>query len=211
MVLNSYREEADSVLLPIAKKMRNVDPNHLSWLAFISAVLAGICFFLSSPIFIFTAVILILLNSFFDAMDGRIAKLTNSTSRQGDFLDHTLDRYSDIFILGGIAFSPLCRLSIGFIAVLGVIMTSYMGTQAHAVGVGRDYGGVAGRADRLILLILVPLIYLLLLNLYTVRFDIMGYTLTVFEFLMIWFAVAGHLTALHRGIASWGELEREEK
>ncbi len=188
--------------------MKNVDPNHLSWLAFISAVMAGFCFYLSSPPYIFLAVIFILLNSFFDAMDGRIAKLTDRASKQGDFLDHTLDRYSDIFILGGIAFSTLCRLPIGFVAVLGVLMTSYMGTQAHAVDVGRDYGGVAGRADRLILLILIPLIHLIFLNLYTVTFDLLGSTLTIFELLMIWFAVAGHLTAVHRGLSSWGELKR---
>ena len=34
----------------------------------------------------------------------------------------------------------------------GVLMSSYLGTQAQAVGLKRNYGGILGRADRLVLL-----------------------------------------------------------
>ncbi len=212
MVLNNYRKEADSILVPIAKRMSSVDPNTLTWIAFLSAVLAGVFFYLSSaPILVFLGGVMVLSNSFFDAMDGKVAKMTGKASIKGDFLDHSLDRYSDIFIIGGIAMGPLSRTSLGFLALLGVLMTSYMGTQAHAVGVGRDYGGVTGRADRLILLLLFPLIYLLLSYFHTTDFTIFGFDLLLFEILMIWFAVAGQYTAIHRGIVSWKELKSKKK
>ncbi len=37
---------------------------------------------------------------------------------------------------------------IGVFALTGVLMASYLGTQAQAVGVGRYYGGLLGRSDR---------------------------------------------------------------
>ncbi len=207
MVLNDYREEADSVLKPLAKKMRHINPDTLSWIAFLGAVLGGISFFIGvSSTYVLLGSLFIFLNAFFDAMDGRVAELAGKTSLRGDFLDHALDRYADIFIIGGIAFGPLSRLSLGFLAILGILMTSYMGTQAQAVGVKRNYGGVAGRADRLILLILVPIFYVLLAAFGYDLITIAGYNFTLFELLMIWFAVAGHLTALHRWVASWRAL-----
>lgn len=212
MVLDSHRDKAEVVLLPVAKKFRNVNPNLLTWIALLSAVLAGIFFYLAgSYLFILLGAFMVLFNSFFDALDGRVAKLAGKASKKGDFLDHAFDRYADIFIIGGIAFGPLCRLWIGVLALLGVLMTSYMGTQAHAVGVGRNYGGIAGRADRLILLIFVPIIFVILDLFYTSRFIVFEYRIGFMELLMIWLAVTGHLTAVHRGVSSWNELDSKEK
>ncbi len=206
MVLDGYREQGDSILLPMAKLMKGINPNVLSWLALLFALMAGYFFYIASPYFVLLGGVAVLLNSFFDAMDGRVAKLTGKTSLRGDFLDHTFDRYADIFIVGGIAFGPLSRLSIGFLALLGILMTSYMGTQAHAVGAGRNYGGVAGRADRLVLLILLPVIYFVFNYTYTVSFNIVNFEVGIFELLLIWFALAGNLTAVHRGVSTWKEL-----
>ncbi len=208
MVLDSYRKQGDALLLPLAKRMQHINPNTLSWIAFFSAVFAGIFFYFGTFLLISLGGIMVISSSLFDALDGRVAKIIGKTSISGDFLDHTLDRYADIFIIGGIAFGPLSRLSLGFLALLGILMTSYMGTQAQAVGVGRNYGGVAGRADRLVLLIILPFIYLLFSYCYTTDIQIIGITLGMFEILMIWFAITGHLTAVHRGLASWKSLNR---
>ena len=210
MVLNNYRAQGDRILLPMAKILQGVDPNVLSWVALLFAILAGSFFYIGSPFFVLLGGIAVLFNSIFDAVDGRVAKLTGKDSLKGDFLDHTFDRYADIFIIGGIAFGPLSRLSLGFLAILGILMTSYMGTQAHAVGVKRNYGGVAGRADRLVLLLLLPIIYYVLYHVSSVNISAMGYELGLFEILMIWFALAGNLTAIHRGIETWKELKIEK-
>ncbi|MFW5928601.1 MAG: CDP-alcohol phosphatidyltransferase family protein [Thermoplasmatota archaeon] len=206
MVLNEYRGIADKILVPMANKMSRLDPDIVSWMAFIFAVLSGASYFLSTTYMVLLGGIFLGLNSLFDALDGKIAKITDKASIRGDFLDHTLDRYADIFIISGIVLGSLCRLWIGFFAILGVLMTSYMGTQAHAVGVSRNYGGIAGRADRLALLILTTVIFLILSYFGITSFSISRYELKIFEILMIWFAVTGHLTALQRGIQTWKEL-----
>src|SRR3989475_3000540 len=146
MVLDRYRAFADRILVPVASRLIRVNPNLVSWVAFLGAVGAGVAFFFGGAGFLGLALGLILVNAYLDALDGKIAKMTGKASMRGDFLDHVLDRYADVFMLGGIAFNATyCRLGVGTLALLGVLLTSYMGTQAQAVGQGRAYGGVLGR------------------------------------------------------------------
>ncbi|MFP4001664.1 MAG: CDP-alcohol phosphatidyltransferase family protein [Thermoplasmata archaeon] len=208
--MNRYRDEADKVLRPIAEKLSGLSPDLISWIALIFAFLAGVLFFLSrEPFYVLIAGIFVLLNSLFDALDGKIAKLTGKASKRGDFLDHTLDRYADVFILSGIALGPLSRTSIGLFAIIGVLLTSYMGTQADAVGVSRDYGGMAGRAERLVLLIMFSFLYFGFYGTGWTTFAIMEHELGLFELLMGWFGIAGNLTAIFRGLNTWSDLEEK--
>ncbi len=188
----------------MAARLIHVNPNLVSWAAFIAAVGAGIGFYLGGGGFLGVALLLILVNSYLDALDGKIAKMAGKASARGDFLDHVLDRYADVFMLGGVAFNAMyCRLSIGTLALLGVLLTSYMGTQAQAVGQGRAYGGILGRADRLVLLFLGGLIQWLVAPSGGV---VLGAGLLAFspmEWFMVLFAVLGNLTAVQRAVKIW--------
>lgn len=202
MVLNQYRGTADPYLLPLARKLSNVEPNTLTWIAFLFALLAGLFFYMSNIWLLLVASFCIFLNALFDALDGKIAKITHKASKRGDFLDHVLDRYADVIIIGGIMFSVYCHWFIGLLAMLGVIFASYMGTQAQALGCERDYGGILGRADRLVILTIVPLFQ------FMVSMSLNGklWLFSPLEYAMIWFAIAGHVTAIQRGIRTWGSL-----
>jgi len=202
MVLNNKRKDIDPLLNFIAKHMININPNALSWLSLLFAFIAGIFFYFSSPdlelnnFYLSFAVFFVFLNGFFDAIDGKIAKLANKISKKGDFLDHAIDRYADVFIIGGLALSPWCRYNIiGFLAIVGVLLTSYMGTQAQAVGYQRDYSGLLGRADRLLLLMIVPIIQHILL--YFTGFELIV-ELYILEWVLIYFAIMGNVTAVQR-------------
>src|SRR5207245_7010002 len=119
MVLDRYRKAADWFLVPVASRMLRVDRNVVSRSAFLAAVAPGISFFLGGAGFLGLALVLILVNSYLDALDGKIAKMAGKASVRGDFLDHVLDRYADVFMLGGIAFNAMyCRLEIGTLALL---------------------------------------------------------------------------------------------
>jgi len=88
-------------------------------------------------------------------------------------------------------------------ALLGVLLTSYMGTQAQAVGQGRLYAGVLGRADRLVLLVLGGLVQLLAAPSGGV---VWGYGPVLFqplEWFLVLFAVLGHGTAIQRAVGIW--------
>ena len=203
MVLESRRDVADRVLVPLAERLRNVNPNVLSWLAFAVAVGAGLAFYLATPAFLLLATLLLFLNALFDALDGKVAKLAGRTSRRGDFLDHVLDRYADIFMIGGIALGHYGNAVVGLFAILGVLLASYMGTQAQAVGLGRDYAGVMGRADRLAILFFAAWIQLLA--------DPAGsgggpLVYTPLTLALLLFAVLGQFTAIQRGVSAWRRL-----
>lgn len=209
MVLDRYRNIADKFLLPIANHMLNANPNIVSGIALSFALAAGIAFYVSymAHWLLILAVLFTFLNALFDALDGKIARLTEKSSAKGDFLDHVLDRYADIFILGGIALSPYCNQLIGMIAVLGVLLLSYMGTQAQAVGCRREYGGILGRADRLILLIIVPIVqFIFLIFIPDGKIGVYNMRFTILEYMMIWFAIAGNITAIQRIFSTWKKL-----
>ena len=164
MVLDSQRKNVDPMLQFFAKHLSGINPNALTWLSVLFAFIGGLFFYLSSPevelvnYYLLIAALFVFLNGFFDAIDGKIAKFTKKASLRGDFLDHTLDRYADVLIVGGIALSSWCDTRIGLLAIVGILLTSYMGTQAQAVGYKRDYSGLMGRADRLVILIVAPII-----------------------------------------------------
>jgi len=223
MVLHRYRKEAGGYLRWAARYFENTHPNTLTWAAFACAVLAGVSFILTRPEFdslfmgysfvlLFAASVLIFLNAGFDALDGWIARERGIASKRGDFLDHVLDRYADFFILGGITLSGYCNPFIGVMGMFGVFFTSYMGTQSQALGLRRDYSGLLGRADRLVLLMVFPLLQMILviLDMGRYRFTALGQSLSItsLDILMLWFAVGGHATAVYRAYNSWKNLEK---
>ena len=151
------------------------------------------------------AAVFVALSGVFDALDGKVARISSKASKRGDFVDHVIDRYSDAIILAAIAMSALCPVSFGLFAVIGVLLASYMGTQAQALGLSREYRGILGRADRLAVLIAVSLImYLFRLGGSDVMNDLLGYTLM--GWMMIYFGLAGNITALQRAWLIWKSL-----
>ena len=208
MVLNDYREQADVVLLPIAKRIQWISPNTLTYLSLVLAGFSGLSYALTdrSDDYLLLAILLLFFSSLFDALDGKVARLTNRSSAKGDLLDHVFDRYSDIFILGGITFSPYCPMEIGFIAIISVLMLSYMGTQAQAVGGKRHYGGWLGRADRLMLLLVASMVQYILIVFFSTH-EISSFYLL--GWLMILFIFVGNLNAFQRLYDTWKELSKD--
>jgi len=197
---------ADKFLAPVARAMIVFEPNSLTWVALLCAFAAGLFFYYGGGAFLSLAIFFLFLNAAFDALDGRIARLRGKTTVKGDFLDHVLDRYADIFIIGGIMLGPYCNFLLGLFALLGVLLTSYMGTQAQAVGVGREYGGVLGRADRLMVLLIAAVLQLILDPNGINPFGTDLFKLKVMEYAMLLFAVLGNITAIQRAISTWKKL-----
>jgi CDP-diacylglycerol--glycerol-3-phosphate 3-phosphatidyltransferase len=100
--------------------------------------------------------VLVLVVALIDTLDGALARVTQKSTTFGAFLDSTLDRYSEGFILLGL----LVHLSAGgdrlgtalcFVVLLGSLMVSY--TRARAEGLGMKCEvGVAPRPERVAIL-----------------------------------------------------------
>lgn len=197
MVLDRFRESVDPALTFIAKRLDHLSPNTITWLSLLFAIVAGIIFFLSDPeteeknYFLCIASAFVFLNGFTDAIDGKIAKMKGKATPEGDFLDHAIDRFSDVAMVLGISLSKWCDPEIGLFALSGMLLTSYMGTQAQAVGYKRIYRGLLGRADRLVLLMIFPILQHIFMD-----FKINSFNLL--EIVLIYFAVVGFITAIQR-------------
>jgi len=217
MVLDGQRAKVDFALTPVAKRLINVNPNTISWIGLILAFLAGLTLYLSGTKdqwhwMLIAGAVIVLVSGYFDALDGKVAKLAGKASKKGDYLDHVFDRYADVLMIGGVAISAWCNPYIGMVALVGVLLTSYMGTQAQAVGAPRLYSGLLGRADRVVLTTLFPIIQFIALWLGYGYIDVFGYiTLSWLEIMMIWFAVVGNLTAIQRAIVTWRNMSKMEK
>jgi archaetidylinositol phosphate synthase len=197
--------------MPAANALKGVDPNLISVIALVLALVVGILTYYSFEdweLLLPIISILVLVSGFLDAVDGKVARLVGKAGKRGDFIDHVFDRYADIFMIGGVVVSSWCNIYLGILALLGVLMTSYMGTQAQALGIGRMYAGLLGRADRIVLMFLVPLVqwgYVLITG---DKFVDLGWVqFSMFELMMLWFALVGNLTVVQRGIATWKELK----
>ena len=201
MVADDYRDLGTKILMPLAK-ISPLGPMGVSLLSLITALTAGYSFYVgdldSNKIYLLLGSLMVFLTAVFDALDGIVARERNLSSKRGDLVDHTLDRVADIIIVGGIALGPLVDITVGFSSIIGILMLSYMGTQAQAVGAGREYAGLLGRADRLVVLAIVPVIQ---------YFD-EGYGNLNYMTLMCYvFAIVCILSAIYRFQRIWKELE----
>jgi archaetidylinositol phosphate synthase len=212
MVLDGQRKKVDFALTPVAKRLINVNPNIISWIGLILAFLSGLFLYMSFEYhyLLLVGAAVVLVSGYFDALDGKVAKLAGKASDKGDYLDHVFDRYADVFMIGGVAVSAWCNPYLGMLALVGVLLTSYMGTQAQAIGAPRLYAGLLGRADRVVLSTLFPIIQFIMICLGYASIEIAGYSITWLEIMMIWFAVVGNLTAVQRGIITWKNLNKKD-
>ena len=127
----------------------NVNPNVITIIALLMAFAAGYFLWQKDVIF---AGILILLNGFFDILDGEIAKQFKRETKIGDFLDHVLDRVADVAILLPLVLTPFVPAYLVYAAIIMVLLVSYLGTEAQALTSHRLYSAWLGRGDRLLIL-----------------------------------------------------------
>ena len=205
MTLDQYRDLADRLLGPFVAAADRVGltPDRVSLIAFGFAIAAGGAFALATPVWYALGGAFVLANGWLDLVDGALARAQGVDGDGGDLLDHVLDRYADIAMLVGLA-AGIDAYALGLAAVTGVLMTSYLGTQIQAVGLGREYGGLVGRADRLAVIGIGGVAAAVTLGLPAVPTRVLGFG--VVGWLLVFFAVVGHLTALQRFRGAWGDL-----
>jgi archaetidylinositol phosphate synthase len=198
MTLDRLRPIANLFLDPFVDTAKRIglSPDEISILAFVLAVTAGISFLQARPAWYLAGAIFVFLNGWLDLLDGALAREMEIDSQAGNLLDHVLDRYADIVVVAGLA-GGIGQFALGFAAITGVLLTSYLGTQIEAVGLEREYGGLLGRADRLALIGLVAVI---------VPFYPAIAGISLVAILLGVLAVVGHVTALQRFFGAWSEL-----
>lgn len=99
--------------------------------------------------------------SLFDMLDGQAARLGNMVSTFGAMYDSVLDRYCELFTLGGIAYYFICTGSVAgslvtFLALVGSIMVSYVRARAEGLDIECKIGFMQ-RPERVVVTALAAL------------------------------------------------------
>ncbi|RPI48651.1 MAG: CDP-alcohol phosphatidyltransferase family protein [Acidobacteria bacterium] len=85
-----------------------VNSDHLTGLGFVSMFLVGVCFAISRdvPAALWAGVVFLVLNWFGDSLDGTLARVRgHQRPRYGFYVDHILDTFGALFVVGGLALS----------------------------------------------------------------------------------------------------------
>ncbi|MBA4421368.1 MAG: hypothetical protein C0391_09495 [Anaerolinea sp.] len=121
--------EKRALLWLAARMPRFINPDVLSILGFLAAVLTGVSYLLSknNPIFLWLASLGFILNWFGDSLDGTLARYRKiERPRYGYFLDHSVDVICITIILTGLAFSGYARLELAWaVNIIYLLLTLY--------------------------------------------------------------------------------------
>jgi archaetidylinositol phosphate synthase len=210
MVLEGYRARVAPYLERMRRPFLAWAPARLSWTALAcAAAAAGLSALVrwSTPLLFLPVAALIVLAGIFDVLDGEVARATGRTSVRGDVLDHVLDRYADVVLVLGFAASGYADPVLALLALASLLLTSYMGTQAQAVGQGRLYSGLLARADRLVVLAAAAFLefdwslpWPWAPDAPWARFEFYGIGFTVIDVAFVYFVIAGQWTAIARAV-----------
>ncbi|HMA34825.1 MAG TPA: CDP-alcohol phosphatidyltransferase family protein [Chloroflexia bacterium] len=87
-----------------------------------------------------------------NALDGLVARGTGLARPWGEVLNEFSDRLADVALFAGVALAPGSSPALGAVVLVTMLLSSYLGTVAKAAGGRRQYGGVMGKADRMLYL-----------------------------------------------------------
>lgn len=99
---------------------------------------------------------MILFAGIFDMIDGRLARVSNTSSKFGAFYDSVLDRYSEMFMFLGICYYLVAHHYLfssffAFLALIGSSMVSYTRARAEGLGIKCDIGWMQ-RPERIVII-----------------------------------------------------------
>ncbi|WP_246142716.1 phosphatidylinositol phosphate synthase [Nocardioides rubriscoriae] len=146
------------VLLPVVRLFirLGISPDTVTFVGTVGVCAGALVFFPTGHLL--TGVLVITAFVFSDLVDGKMARETGRSSAFGAFWDSTLDRFGDGAIFAGLALyyagpgdSYLYECVSLYCLVMGSI-TSYARARAESLGMDAK-GGIAERADRLVLIL----------------------------------------------------------
>jgi phosphatidylglycerophosphate synthase len=154
-----------SVLAPVEKRVlvwlaermpRRINSDHLTILALAAMLGAGLSYWWASvnALGLIAATICLAVNWFGDSLDGTLARFRRRCRpRYGFYVDHMVDAFGALFLLGGMAWSGYMSPAVAIAVLLAYFLMSihvYLAT--HTLGVFKiAYGGLGGTELRLIL------------------------------------------------------------
>lgn len=85
-----------------------------------------------------------------NGLDGLVSRELGLASSVGEVYNELIDRVSDALIFLSVAYLPNTNNTLGFMTLLVILFSSYLGILSKSAGSERQYGGLTGKTDRII-------------------------------------------------------------
>jgi archaetidylinositol phosphate synthase len=199
--------ERKALLWLAARMPPSINSDHLTLLGFTAMFLAGCSYALArwNPWGLLLATVCLALNWFGDSLDGTLARVRNrQRPRYGFYVDHMIDSFGALFLMGGLAISGYVdwRIATGLlVAFLLLSIESYLAS--YTLGIFRLSFAKFGPTEIRILLGIANTVLFFLpaarISGWSARlFDIGGAIAIVAMTAMAVFAAVSHTLALYR-------------
>lgn len=178
-----FKGPVQRVAAPLIK--RDVHPTSVTYLSLFFAFFALLTLLISQNQLLYG--IFVFLVGFFDGVDGAVARGTGRASSKGAFTDSVVDKVSEALLLLAIPLSFPSTYIFGisldiwaFLCLTGWLLTSYTRSRAASLGIADLDVGLGARSERLFMLFLFSLVYLLAIGLVVVT--ILGLGTALYRF-----------------------------
>jgi len=150
-----FRVHVDKYVRPVGVTLTRtkITPDHLTLVGLMISIAAAVAI---GAGYLRVGLLLVIAAALPDMLDGALAKASNVSSQRGAFFDSTIDRITDGFMLGGVAWylgstrgGTAAVLPFAVMAVSSLI--SYQRAKAESLGL-QAKGGLMERAERIVVL-----------------------------------------------------------
>jgi len=157
-MLERFRAYWARLMAPVARLLLRlgVSPDAVTLVGTLGVSAGALVFFPRGELAIGVVVVTVFV--FSDMVDGQMARLSGRTSSWGAFLDSTLDRIGDAAVFAGLVLwfagggDALWLAALALYCLVMGNLTSYARARAESLGM-QAKGGIAERADRLVLIL----------------------------------------------------------
>jgi CDP-diacylglycerol---glycerol-3-phosphate 3-phosphatidyltransferase len=157
-MLERFRAYWTRLMAPLARLLLRlgVSPDAVTFVGTLGVAAGALIFFPQGDLAIGVVVVTVFV--FSDMVDGQMARLSDRTSSWGAFLDSTLDRIGDAAVFAGLVLwfagggDALWLAALALYCLVMGNLTSYARARAESLGM-QAKGGIAERADRLVLIL----------------------------------------------------------
>jgi CDP-diacylglycerol--glycerol-3-phosphate 3-phosphatidyltransferase len=188
MLDGRWRTSFEKGLRPVGMSLRRtgITADHLTALGALMSIAAAVAIGLG---YLALGFALVLLTAVPDVLDGAVAKASGTASPRGAFFDSVMDRVSDAFLLGGVAwylaseyggYWPLLPMAV----LAASMLISYERAKAESLGFDAR-GGLMERAERIVALAIGLLFSVLLIPMLFVMLALTVFT-AVQRFMKVW-------------------------
>ena len=184
---------------------RGVHPNTITVFGTLCTVVGGIIYGTGH---IRTGGVFLAVTALFDVLDGTVARRSNQSSTFGAFLDSTLDRLADGFVLGGLAVfyatsfehHSITLMITALLGLVGAFLTSYTRARAESLGLDAKVG-LLQRPERVVLMAAPQALFGLFFNGWPLAIIIVTLTVTA------WITVYQRVAYVYRATSRADEAE----